>query len=88
MLRSDIRFFANNVVLSQNLFCRNLHCFVAKSVLLQFTRFCVEKNLTKNCACGEKKTNIKYGANRLLNTKIKSQAEHHRHEARRLDIAY
>ena len=38
-------------------FC-NLCCFVAKSVLLRFTRFCVEKSWTKNCACGEKK--VKY----------------------------
>ena len=27
---------------------------VAKSVLLQFTRFCVGKTLTKYCVCGEK----------------------------------
>ena len=32
------------VVLFQNLFCRNLRCFVAKSVLSRFTRFlCGEK---------------------------------------------
>ena len=37
------------------LFCRNLCCIVANSVLSQFTRFYVEKNLTKNCVCGEKK---------------------------------
>ena len=35
--------------LSQNLFCRDLHVF------------CVEENLTKNCACGEKETNFRYG---------------------------
>ena len=44
-----------------NWFCRDLRCFVAKSVLSQFTHFCVEKNYTKNCLCGEKMTNIKYG---------------------------
>ena len=44
-----------NIFLLQNLFCRNLRCFVAKSVLLRFTRFCVEKSWTKNCACGEKR---------------------------------
>ena len=38
------KFVATNVVLLQNLFCRNLRCFVAKSVLSRFTRFCVEKN--------------------------------------------
>ena len=32
-----------NIFLLQNLFCRNLRCFVAKSVLSGFTRFCVEK---------------------------------------------
>ena len=40
-------------------FC-NLRCFVAKSVLVRFTRFCVEKNLAKNCARGEKMTNMRY----------------------------
>ena len=34
--------------------CYNLRTFVTKSVLLRFTHFCVEKNLTKNCLCGEK----------------------------------
>ena len=54
----------------------HLHCFVGKFVffwrftlfcrkigLLQFTRFCVEKILAKNSACGEKMTNIRYGVN-------------------------
>ena len=41
-------------------FCLNLRCFVAKSVLSQFTHFCVEKNLFRNFACGEKRTNIRY----------------------------
>ena len=40
-------------------FC-NLRCFVAKPVLVRFTRFCVEKNLAKNCARGEKMTNMRY----------------------------
>ena len=35
------------------LFCR-------ESVLSQFTRFCVEKNLSQNSICGEKMTNIRY----------------------------
>ena len=36
-------------------FCCKI-CFVAiYAVLSQFTRFCVEKSGTKNCACGEKK---------------------------------
>ena len=34
--------------------CWDLHCFVAKSVLLWFTRFNVETNCAKNCVCGEK----------------------------------
>ena len=50
-------------------FC-NLRCFVAKSVLVRFTRFCVEKNSAKNYVIfvtgitggtrGEKMTNIMY----------------------------
>ena len=56
----------------------HLHCFVAKFVffwrftlfcrkigLLRFTRFCVEKILAKNSACGEKMTNIRYAFNIL-----------------------
>ena len=34
-------------------FC-HLRCFVAKSVLSRFTRFCVEKNLAKIFVCREK----------------------------------
>ena len=41
------------------LFC-NLRCFVVKSVLLQFTRLCVEKNSATNCACGENMTIMRY----------------------------
>ena len=45
----------NYIILLQTmLFCCNLRCFVTKSVLSRFTR-CVEKNFTKNCACGEKR---------------------------------
>ena len=41
-------FVAIYPVLSQNRFCRNLCAFVWRT------------NLIKNCACGEKKTNIRY----------------------------
>ena len=41
----------------------DLRCFVVKSVLSQFSRFDVEKNWTKNFACGEKRTNIRYANN-------------------------
>ena len=34
--------------------------FFAKSVLSRFTRFCVEKSLSKNCIGGEKMTNMRY----------------------------
>ena len=51
-----------NILLPNQFFC-NLRCFVAKSVLVRFTRFCVEKNLAKNCARGEKMTNMRYGSN-------------------------
>ena len=47
-------------VLLSNWFYYNLRTFVAKSVLMHFTHFCVEKNLTKNCLRGEKMTNIRY----------------------------
>jgi len=57
----------NHISLSQlMMYCYNLRCFVAKSVLLRFTRFCVEKNLTRNCACGENKTNIRYDKDQEL----------------------
>ena len=45
---------------AKSFFC-NLRCFVAKSVLVRFTRFCVEKNLAKIFARGEKMTNMRYG---------------------------
>ena len=41
-------------------FC-NLRNFVAKSVVLWFSHFCVEKNLSKNCISGEKMTNMRSG---------------------------
>ena len=43
------QFFAIYAVLSQNWLSR-------------FTRFCVEKNLAKKCACGEKMTNTRYAS--------------------------
>ena len=46
---------------AKSVFFCNLRCFVAKPVLVRFTRFCVEKNLAKNCARGEKMTNMRYG---------------------------
>ena len=33
---------------------------ICSSLLSRFTHFCVEKNLFRNCACGEKRTNIRY----------------------------
>ena len=53
-----VAFFA---VLLQNPSCScDLRCFVAKSVLSLFTRFCVEKNWAKNFVCEEKRTNFRY----------------------------
>ena len=49
-----------HAVLSQNLCCCHLRCFVAESIWSQFTRFCVEKNLTQIFVCGEKRTNMRY----------------------------
>ena len=45
---------------SRNLLCCHLRCIGTKSILSRFTHFCVEKNLLRNCACGEKRTNIRY----------------------------
>jgi len=67
----------NHISLSQlTMYCYNLRCFVAKSVLLQFTRFCVEKNWTRNCACGENKTNIRYGQTLTNNMSTKPTSMH------------
>ena len=41
----------------QNMLFSDLRCFVPKSILSRFTRFCVEKN----CDRGEKMTNMRYG---------------------------
>ena len=53
------------------LFCRDLRCFVVKCVLSWFTHFCVEKNWTKNCICGEKMTNMRYDSSSMLFTILK-----------------
>ena len=64
-LRTNLVMWRNNMyklwcfvtfysVLSQNQFFCDVRCFVAKSVLLRFMQFCVEKNWGKNCARGEK----------------------------------
>ena len=68
---------------AKSFFC-NLRCFVAKSVLVRFTRFCVEKNLAKNCARGEKMTNMRYALH-VHETKYTSggrreSAESYRHK--------
>ena len=42
-----------------SVFC-DIRCFVTKSVLSQFTHFCVENFLIKNCVCGENMTNMRY----------------------------
>ena len=48
-------------------------CFVAKSVLLQFTRFYIEKVGTKNCACGEQVTNTRYETKKISGTMEKEE---------------
>ena len=45
-------------VFLQNLSCRNLRCFVAKSVLSQFTRFLCEKKIESKIVLVEKKRQI------------------------------
>ena len=42
-----------------NLISHKLLCFVTKSVLSRLMCFCMEKNWTKNCVCGEKITNFR-----------------------------
>ena len=46
-------FVAKYVFLQFTLFCHEI-------VLSQFTRYCVEKIWAKNCAHGEKMTNMRY----------------------------
>ena len=61
-------------------FCRkiDLRCFVAKSVLSQFTCISKEKNWNNNCVCG-KKTNMRYVWNTKGNcSKISSSCVKHR----------
>ena len=63
MINVETIFFVTiNADLSQNLLCCHLRSIGAKSILSRFTHFCVEKNLFRNCACGEKRTNIRYDA--------------------------
>ena len=52
--------------LKTNLFCHNLCYFVPKSYFLPFTLFCLEKNFTKNCVGGEKRTNMRYALNSAM----------------------
>ena len=62
MINVETIFFVTiHADLSRNLLCCHLRCIGAKSILLRFTHFCVEKNLFRNCACGEQRTNIRYG---------------------------
>ena len=62
MINVETIFFGTiHADLSRNLLCCHLRCIGAKSILSRFTHFCVEKNLFRNCACGEKRTNIRYG---------------------------
>ena len=61
MINVETIFFVTiHADLSRNLLCCHLRCIGAKSILSRFTHFCVEKNLFRNCACGEKRTNIRY----------------------------
>ena len=56
MINVETIFFVTiHADLSRNLLCCHLRCIAAKSILSRFTRFCVEKNLLRNCACGEKR---------------------------------
>ena len=37
-----------------------IYAVLSQNLFLPFTRFCVETNLAKNSACGDKMTNIRY----------------------------
>ena len=52
----------------QNQFCRDLRCFVTKSVVSQFTRFSVKFFSWKWCWC-QKITNMRYGCKYLQHCK-------------------
>ena len=68
----EISFIINKLCVQFMVFCHILYCYVAKSVLFgftlfcrkivlsRFTRYCVEKIWAKNCARGEKMTNMRY----------------------------
>ena len=72
-----------NILLHNHFFC-DLRRFVAKSVLVWFTGFCVEKNWAKNCARGEKMTNMRYGPSRRRPT-CNDEDCHDKCQARRWD---
>ena len=42
------------------MFSLSIYAVLSQNPFLQFTHFCVEKNLAKNSARGEKLTNIRY----------------------------
>ena len=48
------------------LFCCKISFVAINAVLSQYTHFCVEKILTKNCVCGENMTNMRYGIETLV----------------------
>ena len=47
-----------SIVLQNHFFA--IYAVLSQNWLSRFTRFCVEKNLAKKCACGEKMTNTRY----------------------------
>ena len=68
--KSEISFIVctiYGILLHSTLFCWkicfffvNLRWFLSQNGFLRFSRFCVEKNLAKNSARGEKMTNMRY----------------------------
>ena len=52
------------------MFCGDLRCFFAKSVLSRFMHFCMKKNLARNCIGGEKMINMRYDQHTLQQTNI------------------
>ena len=81
MINVETIFFVTiHADLSQNLLCCHLRCIGAKSILSRFTRFCGQNFFLRYCACGEKRTNMRYELTmkcfiNSLNTLLKSISE-------------
>ena len=69
-------FVAFYTVLLQNLFFLAIYAVLLQNRFLRFTRYCVEKNLAKNSARGEKMTNMRYGSDPSSKLRVEKVWEH------------